>query len=141
VLPVLETEFGTDAPNWRPCRFRGYLWLLPWRTCHLARLLTASIKRLFDRGSVIASAQSDLRSDASLALLIGARFIQGLFIPSHTTCIAAYLARSLPPLCLNVVMGSYVAATVAGGLGGRLLVVGFIRRCIGATHLSALPSW
>ena len=54
-------------------------------------------------------------------LLIGARFVQGLFIPSLTTCLAAYLARSLPVERLNVVMGSYVSATIAGGLGGRLL--------------------
>ena len=56
-----------------------------------------------------------------IGLLIGARFVQGLFIPSMSTCLAAYLARSLPPDRLNVVMGSYVSATVAGGLGGRLL--------------------
>jgi YNFM family putative membrane transporter len=55
------------------------------------------------------------------ALLIGARFVQGLFLPALTTCIAAYLSRNLPIARLNVVMGSYVAATVAGGLGGRLL--------------------
>jgi MFS transporter, YNFM family, putative membrane transport protein len=57
----------------------------------------------------------------SLSLLVAARFVQGLFIPSLTTCLAAYLARSLPADSLNVVMGSYVSATVAGGLGGRLL--------------------
>src|SRR6476646_426316 len=49
------------------------------------------------------------------------RFIQGLFIPSLTTGLAAYLAKSLPVSRLNVVMGSYVSATVAGGMGGRLL--------------------
>ena len=54
-------------------------------------------------------------------ILIVARFIQGIFIPSLTTCIAAYLSQSLPAARLNVVMGSYVSATVAGGLGGRLL--------------------
>jgi YNFM family putative membrane transporter len=54
-------------------------------------------------------------------VLIATRFVQGLFIPSLTTCIAAYLAQSLPAARLNVVMGSYVSATVAGGLGGRLL--------------------
>ncbi|HEX9475617.1 MAG TPA: MFS transporter, partial [Candidatus Dormibacteraeota bacterium] len=54
-------------------------------------------------------------------LLIAARFVQGLFIPSLTTCLAAYLARSLPLARLNVVMGSYVSATIAGSLGGRLL--------------------
>lgn len=57
----------------------------------------------------------------NIFLLIGARFFQGLFIPSLTTCLAAYLAKNLPVQRLNVVMGSYVSATVVGGLGGRLL--------------------
>src|SRR5207249_10653425 len=56
-----------------------------------------------------------------IAVLIAARVIQGLFIPALTTSIAAYLAQSLPAARLNVVMGSCVSATVAGGLGGRLL--------------------
>jgi YNFM family putative membrane transporter len=57
----------------------------------------------------------------NLWVLIGARFLQGLFIPALTTCIAAYLAKTLPIERLNVVMGAYVSATVVGGLGGRLL--------------------
>ena len=56
-----------------------------------------------------------------LWVLIAARFFQGLFIPALTTCLAAYLAKVLPAARLNVVMGSYVSATVLGGLGGRLL--------------------
>lgn len=56
-----------------------------------------------------------------LWVLITARFLQGLFIPALTTCLAAYLAKVLPEERLNVVMGSYVSATVLGGLGGRLL--------------------
>ena len=56
-----------------------------------------------------------------LWVLIGARFIQGIFIPSLTTCLAAYLAKTLPVERLNVVMGSYVSATVLGGLCGRLI--------------------
>jgi YNFM family putative membrane transporter len=58
---------------------------------------------------------------ASLWLLILARFIQGLFIPTLSTCVVVYLGRSLPWERLNVVMGTYVSATVAGGLSGRLL--------------------
>lgn len=54
-------------------------------------------------------------------VLLGARFVQGIFIPALTTCLAAYLAKTLPAARLNVVMGSYVSATVLGGLGGRLL--------------------
>ena len=57
----------------------------------------------------------------NLWLLIGARFVQGIFIPALTTCLAAYLGKTLPIERLNVVMGSYVSATVLGGLGGRLL--------------------
>lgn len=53
--------------------------------------------------------------------LIGGRFLQGLFVPALTTCLAAYLAKSLPAARLNVVMGYYVSATVVGGMGGRLL--------------------
>ncbi len=54
-------------------------------------------------------------------VLITARFVQGLFIPALTTCLAAYLAKTLPVSSLSIVMGSYVSATVLGGLGGRLL--------------------
>jgi len=57
----------------------------------------------------------------NLWVLIGARFLQGAFIPALTTCLAAYLAKTLPMQRLNVVMGSYVAATVLGGLSSRLL--------------------
>ncbi len=57
----------------------------------------------------------------SLPLLIAARFVQGLFLPALTTCLAAFLGRTLPPHRLSVVMGCYVSATVAGGLSGRLL--------------------
>ena len=56
-----------------------------------------------------------------LWILIGARFLQGVFIPPLTTCIAAYLAKTLPVARLNVVMGSYVSATVLGGMCGRLI--------------------
>jgi len=66
-------------------------------------------------GGLICAATEDL------IILIGARFLQGIFIPALTTCLAAYLARTLPAARLNVVMGSYVSATVVGGLGGRLL--------------------
>src|SRR5664279_437270 len=57
----------------------------------------------------------------TLPLLVVARFVQGLFIPALTTCLVAYLARVMPAERLNVVMGSYVSATVVGGLSGRLL--------------------
>jgi len=66
-------------------------------------------------GGLICAASNDLW------MLIGARFLQGIFIPALTTCLAAYLAKTLPIARLSVVMGSYVSATVLGGLAGRLL--------------------
>ena len=54
-------------------------------------------------------------------LLVGARFFQGLFMPSFSICLAAYLAKNLPQDRLNIAMGAYISATVIGGLGGRLL--------------------
>jgi len=57
----------------------------------------------------------------NLGVFIGARFLQGLFIPALTTCLAAHLAKTLPAARLNIVMGAYVSATVLGGLSGRLL--------------------
>ncbi len=61
----------------------------------------------------------------SFPLLVAARFLQGVFVPSITTCLVVFLARRLPAERLNVAMGAYVSATVAGGLGGRLLA-GFL---------------
>lgn len=57
----------------------------------------------------------------SIELLAIARLGQGLFIPAVSTCLAAFLAGSLEPQRLAVVMGAYVSATVAGGLMSRLL--------------------
>ena len=54
-------------------------------------------------------------------LFLAARLVQGLFIPALTTSLAAWLAKTLPGERLAVVMGSYISATVLGGLGGRLL--------------------
>jgi YNFM family putative membrane transporter len=76
---------------------------------------------IFAGSAVVCTASLICAATRGIALLIAARFVQGLFIPAMTTCLVAYLARRLPAARLNVVMGSYVSATVAGGLGGRLL--------------------
>jgi len=76
-------------------------------------------------GLVISAAGLASALAPTLPLLVAARFVQGLFIPALTTCLVAYLARAMPAERLNVVMGSYVSATVVGGLSGRL-IGGFI---------------
>ena len=72
-------------------------------------------------GMVVVGGNTICAITGSFTGLVAGRFIQGLFIPALTTCLAAFLSRRLPPERLNVVMGTYVSATVAGGLGGRLL--------------------
>jgi len=72
-------------------------------------------------GTVIALAGLVCSATDNLHVLIAARFVQGAFVPALTTCLVAHLARLLPPASLNVVMGSYVAATVLGGMVSRLL--------------------
>ena len=122
VLPVLENEFGIDA---RTASLSVSMVILGIALANLPFGMLADrypIKPIIlAGGTVVAAANLVCATTHNIALLIVARFIQGLFIPPLTTCIAAYLARTLPAARLNVVMGSYVSATVAGGLSGRLL--------------------
>jgi YNFM family putative membrane transporter len=76
---------------------------------------------IFTGGVLVAAGGLVCAVTKDLWVLIGARFLQGIFIPALTTCLAAYLAKTLPVARINVVMGSYVSATVLGGLCGRLL--------------------
>lgn len=122
VLPVIEQEFGVDA------RIASLSVSMVIFGIALANLPFGMIADRYPirpivltGGAIVVAASLICALTQHFALLIAARFIQGLFIPSLTTCIAAYLAQNLPAARLNVVMGSYVAATVAGGLGGRLL--------------------
>ena len=122
VLPVIRDEFDVDATTASLTVSMAILGIA---------LANLPFGMLSDRwrikpiilagGTVVSAANLFCAVTDSIIGFILARFVQGLFIPSLTTCIAAYLARTLPIARLNVAMGSYVAATVAGGLGGRLL--------------------
>jgi YNFM family putative membrane transporter len=122
VLPVIQDEFAVDA---KTASLSISMVILGIALANLPFGILAdryAIKPIiFAGGAIIAATSVVCAITHNIVLLIVARSIQGLFIPSLTTCIAAYLARSLPVARLNVVMGSYVSATVAGGLGGRLL--------------------
>lgn len=122
VLPVLQVEFGVDEAH--ASRTISVV-TLGIALANLPFGMLADrfrIKPIMIAGGLIISACSAFCAyTGSLSTLVAARFVQGLFIPSLTTCLAVFLARSLPLERLNVVMGSYVSATVAGGLSGRLL--------------------
>ncbi len=122
VLPILQQEFATELL---------YVSFTVSATILGMALSTLPFGVLVDKypirpiiltgGIVIAMCGAIGHYVQDLNILILLRFIQGLFIPALTSSLAAYLAKSLPTERLSVVMGSYVAATVCGGLGGRLL--------------------
>ncbi len=122
VLPIIEEEFGVNPSQ---ASFTVSAVILGIALANLPFGMLADrvpVQRLIlVGGAVVVACGLFCAATRSLPLLVGARFIQGLFVPSLTTCLAAYLSANLPLERLNVVMGSYVSATVAGGLGGRLL--------------------
>ncbi len=126
VLPVLREEFGIDAAK-ASLTVSAVIFGIALATLPFGRLADRFPARpiiLF--GGTVASLCGFLcAATTNFPLLVAARFLQGVFVPSLTTCLVVYLVRRLPPDRLNVAMGAYVSATVAGGLGGRLLA-GFI---------------
>ncbi|MGQ9921818.1 MAG: MFS transporter [Desulfobacca sp.] len=122
VLPVLQQEFGSSASRvsltMSAVIFGMAVANLPFGA--LADML--AVRWLILSGGLMVAVSGLICAlTHNFWLLVTARGLQGLFIPALTTCLAAYLAVNVPPSRLNVVMGSYVSATVAGGLGGRLL--------------------
>lgn len=119
VLPVIQQEFGVGAATVSltvsVVIFGIALSNLPfgWLADRYP------VHRLIGFGGVAVAAGGFICAvTPSFSVLVACRFLQGLFIPALTTCVAAYLSRNLPLERLNVAMGSYVSATVAGGLGG-----------------------
>jgi YNFM family putative membrane transporter len=122
VLPVLQQEFGVDE-NKASLGISAVILGIALSNLPFGRLADRRpIKPIILVGGlVVILCGLGCAIVQQITLLVLLRFIQGLFIPALTTCLAAYLAKNLPVERLNVVMGSYVSATVAGGLGGRLL--------------------
>jgi len=122
VLPILRIEFGVDETR---ASFTVSAVILGIALSNLPLGSAADrfpIKPIiFIGGCVVTLCGIVCAVTGNFWVLLGTRFVQGLFIPCLTTCVAAYLAKTLPIEGLNVAMGSYVSATVAGGLGGRLL--------------------
>ncbi|MGO9175163.1 MAG: MFS transporter [Desulfobaccales bacterium] len=122
LLPVLQAEFGV-SPSQASYTISAVILGIALANLPFGWLADrVPVRRLILSGGVVVCAAGLCCAAAhSLPLLVAARFLQGLFVPALTTCLAAYLSANLPVERLNVVMGSYVAATTAGGLGSRLL--------------------
>ena len=122
VLPVLRSEFGV-TPAVASLTVSAVVFGIALANLPFGVLADRLPIRplVLAGGGVVALASLACAFTGRIGVLIGARFVQGLFIPAMSTCIAAWLSRALPPHRLNVVMGWYVSATVTGGMGGRLL--------------------
>lgn len=122
VLPVLQREFGA-SPTEVSFTVAAVILGVALANLPFGRLADrVDVRRLILAGGVLVAVSGLVCAvTENLWLLVAARFVQGLFIPAVTTSLAAHLSRSLPLERLNVVMGAYISATVAGGLGGRLL--------------------
>ena len=122
VLPVLQAEFGVSIAT-ASQTVSVVILGVALSTLIFGRLADMYPVKPFiiSGGSMVAGSGLLCALVHDIDVLIGLRLVQGLFIPALTTCLATYLARNLPVDRLNVVMGSYVSATVVGGLGGRLM--------------------
>ncbi|MFZ2088438.1 MAG: MFS transporter, partial [Desulfobaccales bacterium] len=122
VLPIIQQEFGVSAPM---ASLTVSVVILGIALANLPFGYLSDrypVQRLIAVGALaVAGAGFICAATQLFPVLVAARFVQGLFLPALSTCVAAYLSRNLPLERLNVAMGSYVSATVAGGLGGRLL--------------------
>lgn len=122
ILPVLEAEFGVSIVQ---VSFTVSFVILGIVISNLPfgwlsdRIAIHPI--LMGGGTAVAAGGLICAVTHNFYVLVGARLLQGLFLPALTTSLAAWLAKNLPKEKLSVVMGTYVAATVLGGLGGRLL--------------------
>jgi len=122
VLPILQAQFRV-SPSAASLTVSAVILGMALATLPIGALVDRHrASRLMRAGGAIVALTSGLCAiTESFPALVALRFVQGLAIPALTTCIAAWLARMLPAQALNVAMGWYVSATVAGGLGGRLL--------------------
>ena len=102
VLPVIEQEFVVDART-ASLSVSMVIFGIALANLPFGMLVDRfSIKPIvLTGGAIIAIASLACALTRSFPLLIAARFVQGLFMPSLTTCIAAYLAQSLPATQLN----------------------------------------
>jgi MFS transporter, YNFM family, putative membrane transport protein len=122
VLPVLQAQFAI-TPSAASLSVSAVILGMALATLPIGALVDRRRARglLLAGGAIVALTSGLCAVTESFATLVALRFVQGVSMPALTTCIAAWLSRTLPAQALNVAMGTYVSATVAGGLAGRLL--------------------
>jgi len=152
VLPVLQQEFQVSASQ-ASLTMSAVIFGMAVANLPFGALADVVAVRwlILTGGFMVAGSGLVCALTQNFWLLVAARWLQGLFVPALTTCLAAYLAVQVPPARLNVVMGAYVSATVAGGLGGRLLGgfihpplhwrYAFVTAAVGVTAATVTAFW
>lgn len=122
VLPIIQNTFGAST-IWTALIISAlFLGIAIGNLLFGIAVDRYAIRPIVIGGGVVIALSAIVCAIASnLSAIITARFIQGFFIPTISSCLAAYLSRLLPREDLNQILGGYVAATVAGGLGGRVV--------------------
>ena len=121
-LPYLQAYFGSDLPS---VSATVSTLILGFALANIPFGIAADrwpIKPLLGFGAaVLCGSVLWCATAQSIEELTLARFVSGLSIPALTTCMVAWLSQTQAPERLPVVMGNYIAATVLGGFGGRII--------------------
>ena len=98
VLPVLREEFGIDAAK-ASLTVSAVIFGIALATLPFGRLADRFPARpIILVGGTLASLCGFLcAATTRFPLLVAGRFLQGVFVPSLTTCLVVYLVRRLPP--------------------------------------------
>ena len=126
ILPLLASEFGVDAKS------AGLIISLTILGIGVSSPFIGVLSDRFGRKRILVGASSLLclvmlgcALSASFGALLGLRFAQGLLLPGLFVVAVAYTSERLSKEAMARAAGLYVAATVLGGLAGRLLAGGF----------------
>ena len=122
VLPLLADEFGLEASR------AALLISVTIFGIALASPLVGVLADRFGRRNLLLTGSLMLgvvtlgaSAAPTFSLLIALRFAQGLLLPTLLAVGIAYVSDALPASKMRAVAGFYVAATVAGGMLGRVL--------------------
>lgn len=150
ILPLLARDYGVDAQRATlviSATILGIALASPVIGVFSDRF---GRRRILVAGSLLLAISSAASAWApTFLLLVGFRFVQGLLLPTLFAVGVAYVSESMPAETMRVVAGIYIAATVVGGMLGRVLAgtladligwqYGFVLSAL--LYLALLPLW
>lgn len=121
ILPLLSQEFGV-GPARAGLTVSAVVLAIAGAAAVYGPLSDALGRRRVMAGAMSLLALATLLCAAapSLGALVGLRALQGLFVPGMTAVSVAYAGDRFAPAALSRVVGGVIAASVVGGLAGRV---------------------